>query len=231
MSTLEARVPAAQTAEESVATYLAQHLEFFENHPGLLGRLKLPHSRGAAISLVERQVEVLRERYTAMEQKLNDFVAVARANDVVAGKMHHFTRRLLRASTRVEAVAALESSLREDFDTRHAALLLIGNQQDIPPQRFVRVVDAADPALKSFESLFASGKPRCGQARDSQRDFLFGAEGANLGSVALLPLGNHGSLGLLGLGSPDRDHFHPGMATEFLARLGELFADSLARKP
>jgi len=231
MNTLEARAPAAQTEEEAVANYLALHPEFFENHLGLLGKLKLPHARGAAVSLVERQVEVLRERHAAMEHKLNDFVAVARANDVVAERMHRFTRRLLRAGTRTEAVATLEASLREDLDTRHAALVLVGNQEDIPAQRFVRMVDAADPVLKSFESLFASGKPRCGQVRDSQRDFLFGAEGVDLGSVALVPLGNHGSLGLLALGSPDRDHFHPGMATEYLARLGELFADTLARKP
>ena len=232
MNTLEARVPAAQAEEESVATYLSQHPEFFEKHLGLLGKLKLPHARGgAAVSLVERQVEVLRERHTAMEQKLNDFVAVARANDAVADKMHRFTRRLLRAGTRAEAVAALEASLREDFDTRHAALVLIGSQEDIPSQRFVRYLDATDPVLKSFESLFTSGKPRCGQARDSQRDFLFGTEGVDLGSVALLPLGNHGSLGILALGSPDRDRFHPGMATEYLGRLGELFSDSLSRQP
>ena len=229
MNTLEARMPAARTEEEAVANYLAQHPGFFENHLGLLGTLRLPHARGSAVSLVERQVEVLRERHAAMEQKLNDFVAVARANDAVADKMHRFTRRLLRAGTRAEAVAALEASLREDFDTRHAALVLIGSQADIPAQRFVRTVDAADPALKSFESLFTSGKPRCGQARDSQREFLFGPEGGDMGSVALVPLGNHGSLGLLALGSPDQDRFHPGMATEFLGRLGELFSDALAR--
>jgi hypothetical protein len=97
--------------------------------------------------------------------------------------------------------------------------------------RFVRSVPADDPNLKSFESLFASGKPRCGQARDSQREFLFGPEGLELGSVALVPLGDKGALGLLALGSPDRDRFHPGMSTEFLSRLAELMADTLRRAP
>jgi hypothetical protein len=92
--------------------------------------------------------------------------------------------------------------------------------------------------LKSFETLFASGKPRCGQVRDTQRDFLFGQEGADIGSVALVPLlpsgnttgpsGGAGPLGLLALGSTDRDRFHPGMSTEFLARMADLIADSLA---
>ena len=92
----------------------------------------------------------------------------------------------------------------------------------------MRTVAATDPNLKSFESLFSSGRPRCGQARDSQREFLFGPEGLEMASVALVPLGEKGSVGLLGLGSTDRDRFHPAMSTEFLARMAELIATSLS---
>jgi uncharacterized protein YigA (DUF484 family) len=105
---------------------------------------------------------------------------------------------------------------------------LIGEQAELTPQRFVRTARADDLNLKSFETLFTSGKPRCGQARDSQREFLFGADAADIGSVALVPLGERGALGLLALGSTDRDRFHPGMSTEFLARMADLIADSLS---
>jgi uncharacterized protein len=154
---------------------------------------------------------------------------VARANDAVAEKLHRFTRRLLRAQTRQSAIEQLEASLREDFDSFHSVLVLIGAQDTALPERFVRLVSADDANLKSFESLFASGRPRCGQARDSQRDFLFGVDSPNIGSVALVPLGDHGSLGVLALGSTDRDRFHPGMSTDFLARLADLISDVLSR--
>jgi uncharacterized protein YigA (DUF484 family) len=232
MSTREARgIPSQQSEEETVAHFLQQNPEFFENHLPLLARLRLPHARGSStISLVERQVEVLRERHASLEQKLADFVTVARANDAVAEKLHRFTRRLLRAQTRQSAIEQLEASLREDFDSFHSVLVLIGDQDPaLEPQRFVRLVSADDANLKSFESLFTSGKPRCGQARDSQRDFLFAADAPDIGSVALVPLGDHGALGLLALGSTDRDRFHPGMSTDFLARLADLISDVLAR--
>jgi hypothetical protein len=231
MSTREARgVPAQQDEEETVARYLQQKPEFFESHLQLLARLRLPHARGSStISLVERQVEVLRERHAALEQKLADFVTVARANDAVAEKLHRFTRRLLRAQTRQSAIEQLEASLREDFDSFHSVLVLIGKPDTVVPQRFVRLVSADDANLKSFESLFTSGKPRCGQARDSQREFLFGADSPDIGSVALVPLGDHGSLGVLALGSTDRDRFHPGMSTDFLSRLADLISDVLSR--
>jgi len=231
MTTREARgVTAAQTEEESVARYLQHNPDFFERHQALLARLRLPHARGGStISLVERQVEVLRERHATLEQKLNEFVRVARSNDAVAEKIHRFTRRLLGAASRTAAIEQVEASLREDFDTFHAVLVLIGADAAVPAQRFIKCVAADDPNLKSVESLFANGKPRCGQARDSQRDFLFGAEANDIGSVALVPLGEKGALGILALGSTDRDRFHPGMSTEFLARVSDLIADALAR--
>jgi len=233
MTTRDARgVAAMETEEESIALYLQRNPDFFERHQAVLTRLRLPHARGGStISLVERQIEVLREKHAALEGKLAELVRVARGNDAIADKLHRFTRRLLRAGSRTEAITQVEASLREDFDAFHSVLLLIGAQVDLAPQRFVHAVQADNPSLKSFESLFTSGKPRCGQARDSQREFLFGSDAKDIGSVALVPLGEKGSLGLLALGSTDRDRFHPGMSTEFLARMAELIADSLAASP
>ena len=230
MTTREARgITAAESEEETIAAYLQRNPDFFERHQPVLARLKLPHARGgAAISLVERQIEVLREKFAALEGKLAELLRTARANDAIADRLHRFTRRLLRAVPQAEAIARIEAGLREDFDAFHSALVLIGEQPaTLPTQHFVRLVSGDDPNLKSFESLFASGKPRCGQARDSQREFLFGPEGLEMGSVALVPLGDKGSIGLLALGSVDRDRFHPGMSTEFLARMADLIADAL----
>jgi uncharacterized protein YigA (DUF484 family) len=232
MTTREARgLPAPDAEEESVARYLQHNPEFFERHQALLARLRLPHSRGGStISLVERQIEVMRERHAALETKLAELVRVARDNDAIAERFHRFARRLLRAPSRQAALDGIEASLRDDFDAFHSVLLLIGGASPESTQRFPRLVAADDPNLKSFESLFASAKPRCGQVRDSQREFLFGSDANDIGSVALVPLGEKGSLGLLALGSTERDRFHPGMSTEFLGRMADLIADAVARQ-
>jgi uncharacterized protein YigA (DUF484 family) len=231
MTTRDARGAAAakENEEDAIAAYLQHNPDFFERHQALLTRLRVPHARGGStISLVERQIEVLREKHAALESKLAELVSVARANDALAEKLHGFTRKLLRTRSRTEAVALIEASLREDFDAFNGVLVLIGEYPDLAPQRFVRAVTADDAGLKSFESLFASGKPRCGQVRDTQRDFLFGQDANDIGSVALVPLAHKsGPLGVLALGSTDRDRFHPGMSTEFLGRMADLIADSL----
>jgi uncharacterized protein YigA (DUF484 family) len=216
--------------EQAITQYLQQHPDLFDRHPQLLTRLRLQHPRnGTTISLIERQVDVLREKHSALEQQLAEFVRVARANDALADKIHRFTRRLLRTTTRAQALTEIEASLREDFDACHAVLVLPGAAGADAPSRFVRSVGGDDAAFRSFESLFGSARPRCGQVRDSQRDFLFGNEAAGIGSVALIPLSAMTPPGLLALGSVDRDRFHPGMSTEFLSRMAELIADALAR--
>jgi uncharacterized protein len=232
MTTREARGLAAKESEEdTIAAYLQHNPDFFERHQALLLRLRVPHARGGStISLVERQIEVLREKHAGLEDKLAELVSVARANDAIAEKLHRFTRKLLRAGSRAEAVTLIEASLREDFDAFHGVLVLIGEYPDLAPQRFVRAIARDDAGLKSFDTLFASGKPRCGQARDTQREFLFGQDANDIGSVALVPLGDKAApLGVLALGSTDRDRFHPGMSTEFLARMADLITDSLAK--
>jgi uncharacterized protein YigA (DUF484 family) len=234
MSTQTARgLPAGQTDEERVERYLTLNPDFFERHQPLLARMRLPHMRtGSTVSLVERQVEVLREQKTDADRRLAEFVAVARANDHLAERIHRFTRRLLRAGGAAPALAALEASLREDFDAFHSVLLLtapVASLTGVELEPFLRKLTSDDANMKSFEALLATGKPRCGQVRDSQRDFLFGPESASIGSVALVPLGDGGSMGLLALGSAERERFHPGMSTEFLKRMGELITDALSR--
>lgn len=234
MTSNQVRGIAAETIEEqAVVQYLHRNADFFEHHPQLLARLRLQHPRnGSTVSLIERQVEVLREKIQTQEQKLAEFVHVARDNNVLAEKIHCFTRRLLRTTGAGAAITEIEASLREDFDTFHTVLVLACSsvpRDDEAPQRFLRRVAADDPAFRGFDGLFAAGKPRCGQIRDTQLEFLFGLEAPNIGSVALIPLGGQTPAGLLALGSVDRDRFHPGMSTEFLWRMGELITDALAR--
>lgn len=225
-------VEIAEIDESAVASYLAATPEFFDRHVQLLARIRLPDARGggSTISLLERQAELLRERNRQLERKVSDFVEVARENDALGNRVLAMARRLIAAGGRAARVAAIEAALREDFGAGQSVLVLQAGRApaDVPENRFLRVVPAEAPELRSFETLFSAGKPRCGQLRDSQREFLFGADAATIGSVALVPLGGKSAIGLLACGSTDSQRFNPTMSTEFLAHIGELIAAALA---
>ncbi len=226
-------VEIAEVDEAALASYLAATPEFFDRHAQLLAKIRLPDSRGggSTISLLERQVEVLRERNRQLERKVKDFVDVARENDALGTRVLAMARRLIAARDRSVTISAIEAALREDFGAGQSVLVLMAARAPagIAESRFLRIVPADAAELRSFETLFSAGKPRCGQLRDSQREFLFGADAvAEVGSVALVPLGAKGSLGLLACGSNDSQRFNPTMSTDFLAHIGELIAAALA---
>ncbi len=226
-------VEIAEVDEAAVASYLTATPEFFDRHAQLLAKIRLPDTRSGAstVSLIERQVEVLRERNRDLERKVKDFVEVARENDVLGTRVLAMARRLIAAKDHASAVAAIESALREEFGAGQSVLVLTAARapEGLAESRFLRIVPAEAPELRSFDTLFSSGKPRCGQLRDSQREFLFGGDAGEIGSVALVPLGGKDGLGLLACGSHDSQRFNPTMSTDFLGHIGELIAAALAR--
>lgn len=231
MSTLKQQHTAiSEVTEASVAAWLQAHPDFFERHTSLLATLKLPHSPGsAAVSLVERQVTVLRQKNGALERKLKDLVDVARSNDQLAARIHTLALRLLETRDRSDVVRVLEEELRLSFHADHAVLVVFEGPSDpsAAGERFLRVVPRDEPRLAPFRTFLQSDAPRCGQVRDSQRNFLFGPDSVDVGSVALVPLGARCELGFLAIGSRDADHYHPGKSVEFLSRLAELVGAAL----
>ena len=217
--------------ETAIADYLQGNPDFFERHATLLTKLNLPHNRGSsAISLVERQVAALRDKNEKLEARLRELIEVARGNDGLATKIHRLACRLIRAHSGPQLLESLEASLREDFGASEWLLLLApvhGSEVDSISSRHLRLLAADASEWKMFETLFESAKPRCGQIRDSQRDFLFGAGTVEIGSAALVPLRVESGAGLLAIGSPDAERFHPAMSTEFLGRIGDLVNEAI----
>ena len=232
MSTQQKRGIAADgISEEAVSHYLRSHPEFFERNAQLLSLLRLPHqTSGPAVSLVERQVDILRQRHRTLERKLHDFVDVARFNDSLATKIHSLALSLIQASGYEAGLAAIERSLREDFGADMSILVLFDIEASNPVDengRFLRRIRRDHETIRSFETLLSAGNPRCGKIRDSQRDFLFGKDTNELGSAAMIPLGKTAEVGILAIGSTEADRFHPGMSTEFLGRIGELVSEAV----
>jgi hypothetical protein len=219
-------------SEDLIHDYLKLHPDFFERHPALLSSLHLPHGSGGTVSLVERQVSVLRQKDIKLERRLKDLIEVARANDVLAAKIHQLSLQLLSTASLNATVGAIEEAARSGFGADQAVLVLFGDPDDfndVKAGRFFRAVQRSDPSLKPFGTFLASSNPRCGQARDSQMEFLFQADANEIGSVALVPLGDKSEFGFLAIGSSDADRFHPGMSMDFLGRVGDLVAAALRR--
>jgi uncharacterized protein YigA (DUF484 family) len=230
MSTERKIGPGVELPDESaVVEHLIQHPEFFDRHPELVGRLRVPHDSGGAVSLVEKQVSMLRAQNRQLERRLVELLEVARSNDGLVDRMHHLALALMCAADMHDALAGVDAVLRERFGADEVVICLFADpdKADVSP---ARAVDRKDPALKAFARFLDSGRPQLGRLGEQQLEFLFGskAEG-RVGSAALLPVGRDASLGMIAIGSRRKDRFSPTQGTIFLERLGELVGAALER--
>ncbi len=218
--------------EEQVAEYLRQHPEFFNAQDVLLNELRIPHACGEAVSLIERQVQTLREQNHSYRRKLFDLVEVGRENDLLNRNLHALTVDVMHAPDLAQLCERLLVRLTDTFNVDFVALRLRG--LPIPGQHtpeWVQPLLDSELAGIGLESERYTAKPWCGTPKSGQNTYLFGADGDKIGSMATIPLGLEGTeQGLLALGSSEEHHFHPAMETTFLRHMGQVLGCVFARQ-
>lgn len=193
---------------DDVASYLTEHPDFFEQHLELLTEINLPHPHGGrTVSLAERQLVALREREKALQHKLRELLDFAKENDALQLKVHQFNCALFGPHDRATLQSLVAHNLNEIFAVPHVALHL---WKDEPPS--AEVLAFAD----------AHALPVCAHHAIADTQSWFGEASTHLRSFAYLPLRANGqTIGLLVLGSEDKERFYPEMGTVFLQRIAE----------
>jgi uncharacterized protein len=204
---------------ETVAAYLRLHPEFFIDHEELIPELRIPHQPGNAVSLVERQVKLLRERNIEMRHRLSQLMDVARDNDRLFDKTRRLVLDLLDAASLEEVVSAVEDSLRREFQVPFVSLILF-SEASLPVGRSVSSAEAH----QAIGGLLAGGKTVCGVLREHELGFLFGEQGSQVGSAAVVALSHQGLHGVLAIGSADPQHYKSSLGTLFLGYIAEVLA-------
>lgn len=208
----------------TVAAYLAGHPAFFDEHVTLLGEVKLTSPlTGKTVSLQERQMEVMRSKYAALELRLADLTRLAEENAATANRFHGWTQDLLRAHDAGDMPRALLAGLQAHFNVPQATLRLWEVADSHSQSWFAQ--DVSDDARIFANSLRA---PYCGSNHDFEA-VRWLDDPASVRSTVILPLqaGGH-AFGLLILGSPDPARFTNDMGTAFLTHIGETASVALA---
>jgi uncharacterized protein YigA (DUF484 family) len=225
MSNTQPQPVSDDPTEESVREYLKQHEDFFERHPDMLDYLHISHSSGSAVSLVEKQVSVLRERNMEMRKRLNNLTTHARTND----NLYAFTRKLvvalLEAKSSADLAAAFDKAMKTDFEVEHTSFILFGDPAD--RRRGCRI-ESHDSASIEIGSLLKNGNATCGTLRKEELSYLFPATDG-IGSAAVMPLVGQTELGVIAVGNSDASYYTSNMGTLFLNHIAEVLVRLLPR--
>ena len=233
--------------DREVAEYLLANPDFFAEHAEMLATIRLANPHGkAAVSLQERQMDMLREKNKHLERRLAELLRYGHENDSIAAKFSRWTTRVMSERDPHALPRTIANGLREVFDVPQAALRLWDVAEPYAHADFARQVgeevrifanSLATPYCgvnTGFEAAqwlapALSAVPDGGAASDEE------PAAGGIVSVALLALRDPESaddanaFGLLVMGSPDPRRFHDGMATDFLTQIGALASAALSR--
>ncbi|MBI6900095.1 DUF484 family protein [Pseudomonas putida] len=216
---------ARELDDEAVVAYLRAHPTFFAEHDELLLEQRIPHQRGDSVSLVERQLKLLRDRNIEMRHRLSQLMDVARDNDRLFDKTRRLILDLLDAGTLEEVVMAVEDSLRQEFQVPFVSLILFG-ENAAPVGRWVSGAEAQ----QAIGGLIGGGKTISGSLREHELAFLFGdAQHKEVGSSAVATLEYQGLHGVLAIGSRDPQHYKSSVGTLFLSYIAEVLGRVVPR--
>ncbi len=211
--------------EGEIAAYLAQSPAFFERHAELLAGIRLTSPHGQrAVTLSERQMEMLRERIKGLELKIVEMIRAGQENMALVDRLHRFTRMLMRTADAGTLPAAMVATLKHEFLIPQAALRLWLLAPVYESSDFARSVS---DDVKTFAASL--GLPYCGVNAGFEA-VAWLDDPQTVASVAMVPLRQGDvTFGLLVLGSPDPTRYAAEMGTEFLMRIGELAGAALWR--
>jgi hypothetical protein len=215
--------PAGVTAEE-VAAYLRRHPDFFDSRPELVSEIRVPHASGDAVSLVERQISLLRRQNEKTRQRLRELIEIARRNEELAVRMHLLALKLMDCGEPKDIFETLYRELRENFRTDRVAVRLFAAPAFIDTFAGDEFAGEDRNEIQLFKAIIDRKKPLIGRLKRQQQVFLFGDEGDDIASGVMVPLRGTGWGGILAIGSRDPGRFHENLGVEMLTHLGEVLS-------
>ncbi|TMH33408.1 MAG: DUF484 family protein [Betaproteobacteria bacterium] len=213
--------------EQDIANYLANTPGFFERNAELLSAIHLTSPHGQrAVSLQERQMEMLRDKNKGLELKIIEMIRHGQENVAIADKLHRFTRAIMLTSNPAELPDVVVHQLMHQFMIPQGGIRVWGAAPAFASLPFARSV--SDDA-KSFAASLSL--PYCGVNSGFEAASWL-EDPSSVMSLALIPLrhgANGSAFGMLVLGSPDPTRYAADMGTEFLMRIGEIASAGLTR--
>ena len=206
--------------EAQVVEFLLDNPDFFANNAKLLEKLRVPHETGKAVSLVERQTSVLREKNQNLTAHLSDLIDIARHNDAQFDKTKRMVLALLEAQTLDDIAVAIDESLCQDFQSDITSLILFTDKPLNVNNLALIKYSEAEP----IKGLIATNLPSCGRLSQAENSFIFNDQATRVESAAVVPLVQGDTLGLLAIGSFDPNYFSSSQGTVLLSYVGEVLS-------
>tara|TARA_B100000586_G_scaffold265506_1_gene237290 strand:+ start:858 stop:1532 length:675 start_codon:yes stop_codon:yes gene_type:complete len=205
-------------SSKEVADYLILNPDFFKENPEVLNSIEIVHDSGAAVSLIQKQVELLRSDYNSTTDKLMELLANAKSNDDIFILTKKLILDLINASKVEEITVLLEKRFKTDFGAEKSRVLFFTeSNKNLPKGRVKSPTEASD----KLAGLVNPGEIFCGEVSQDFSRFIFNDK-APVKEVALVPLTSKTLHGVIALGSDQQGKYTENKDTLFLDFIAEV---------
>ena len=218
--------PNEQSDESRVIEYLQKNPAILMDYPDIFSSLSIPHQTGGAISLVERQLKLLRGENQHLRSKIEELVSIARENEELNQRFHCLSLELMDTEQLHDVLAMVQDQVQTFFYTDFVCFRFLPDISEAGNTLDGLYLNADSGIVERISPWIDARKPMCGQHADDINRDLFGPD-LQIASSAFIPLYHTRNLGLLCLGSVSAERFGPSMGTIFLQHLGELVSNRL----
>ncbi len=205
---------------DDLIEYLKENPNIFQQQPELLELVSLSDSRGTA-SLLERQVEMLKERLKSFQSEKSELIQVARENEQISESFTQIICQLIAYENLSEFTSEFPVALRNTFDIQEVSF------------KTAKVAEHRPNDSQGYEEAarrLTNQRSVCDDRWPSSIMKLFFSDAIK--SAALVPMCTKDSespLGILALGSTDVERYNNDLGTAHLDRLGLMSGLCLAR--
>ncbi|GDY27343.1 MULTISPECIES: DUF484 family protein [unclassified Agarivorans] len=213
--------------ESLVVEFLLDNPDFFARHPSLIKQLRLPHKEKGAVSLVELQVQRLRDKVLSLEQEITDLMTVASLNERIYHVYVDLLPDLMACDSFAELQHRLSRALVDDLGVECVSMRLsqkLFNLEELPEEYGLE-----HEQIERIRVTRLSQQPHYfGRMSKGELAVLFDNTD-DIASVALMPLGINAELGFFIAASRDADHYVAGMDSLLLTQLCQVINSLLLR--
>ena len=199
---------------KEVELFLLDNLDFFETRESLVSEMSFKHSSSSASSILERQVNKLREDHKSLINMLTSFMETASINEDLFNKSKNLTLQILESNTRKQIINKVENSFSKDFKVDKPLLKFHKNKK-------------IDELEKLTGLSLHKGVIHCGSLSSEKMNVLFNDKKIGSMVVAVIVVGDE--IGLLMLGSFDRSKYLGDEDTTFIEYIRDVLEKKLAK--
>lgn len=216
-----------ELSTEQVIEFLKANPDFFTTNADLLADLNFVHdTKGGAVSLIQRQVELLRTHLSQNRDRLVELARNAKHNESLLKRFQELCVALASAEDQNHTLNILQRTICLDFGLSLLKVVVIENTwQDAGEQ----IIELSQQDFREFSNSIYNIPIYLGKTPPKLREGVLAAKNELARSIALIKIKYGDSEGYILVGSKDENHFQNDMGTEFVTFIGEYVNAVLSR--